>query len=195
MAYRTTTSMSRAATVRYVAFLRGINVGGHRVSMADLREVFTSLKFANVDTFIASGNVIFDAPASAKAEALERKIAAELERALGYGVATFLRTPEEVAEVSRRLPFPAEDMEQAGHTIHVAFLRTAPDAKLAAYFAGNATAMDAFAVHGRELYWLVRGRTLESLVKWQVVERTVKLDLTMRNMTSVRKLTAKLAIP
>ena len=56
--------MTRAATTRYVAFLRGINVGGHRVSMADLRDVFTSLKFGNVDTFIASGNVIFDAPAA-----------------------------------------------------------------------------------------------------------------------------------
>jgi len=86
-------------------------------------------------------------------------------------------------------------MEQAGHTVHVGFLRSAPDAKVTSYFAGNVTAMDAFAVHGRELYWLVRGRTMESLVKWQVVERAVKLDMTMRNLTSVRKLTAKLAGP
>jgi uncharacterized protein (DUF1697 family) len=185
--------VKRAAGVRYVAFLRGINVGGHRVSMADLRDIFTSLKFGNVDTFIASGNVIFDAPVTSRPEALELKIAKELERALGYGVATFLRTPEEVAEVSRRLPFPAGEMAQAGHTIHVGFLRSAPDAKLTAYFEGNHTAMDAFAIHGRELYWLVRGRTLESLVKWQVVERAVKLEMTMRNLTSVRKLTAKLA--
>ena len=187
--------MSRAGGVRYVAFLRGINVGGHRVSMSDLRDVFTSLKFGNVDTFIASGNVIFDAPAASKAETLELKIAKELERVLGYAVATFLRTPEEVAEASKRLPFPAKDMEQAGHTVHVGFLRNPPDATLTSYFAGNATAMDAFAIQGRELYWLVRGRTLESLVKWQVVERAVKLDMTMRNLTSVRKLTAKLAGP
>ena len=173
--------------------MRGINVGGHRVTMADLRDIFTSLKLRNVDTFIASGNVIFDAPAASKPAALERKIAKELERTLGYAVATFLRTPEEVAEVSRRLPFPAKDMEERSHTVHVGFLRSAPDAKLTAYFAGNATAMDAFAIHGRELYWLVRGRTLESLVKWQVVERAVKLDMTMRNISSVRKLTAKLA--
>ena len=184
--------MTKTSGVRYVAFLRGINVGGHRVSMADLRDIFTSLKFANVDTFIASGNVIFDAPASAKPAALELKIATELERALGYGVPTFLRTPDEVAEVSRQRPFAAKDMEQVGHTVHVAFLRTPPDAKVRAVFADNHTAMDAFAVQGRELYWLIRGRTLESLVKWPVVEKAVKLDLTMRNLTSVRKLTAKL---
>ena len=185
--------MKRAAGVRYVAFLRGINVGGHRVSMADLREVFIALKYANVETFIASGNVIFDAPAAIGASTLEQKIASALERVLGYTVPTFLRTPDEVVEAAGRSPFPARDMTQTGHTVHVAFLRTAPDAKVTAFFANSATAKDAFAVHGRELYWLIRGNTLESLVKWPAVEKAVKLDLTMRNMTSVRKLTAKLA--
>ena len=48
---------------RYVAFLRAINVGGRRVKMHHLRELFESLGFSNVETFIASGNVIFDSPA------------------------------------------------------------------------------------------------------------------------------------
>ncbi len=186
-------SVKRADSARYVAFLRGINVGGHRVSMADLREQFVALKFTDVDTFIASGNVIFDAPAAADAVGLEQRIAAQLERALGYAVPTFLRTPDEVAAVCRQRPFASDEMEQAGHTVHVGFLRSVPDARVTAYFAASATPMDAFAIHGRELYWLVRGRTMESLVKWPTVERAMQLQMTMRNLTSVRKLTAKLA--
>ncbi|HLE57521.1 MAG TPA: DUF1697 domain-containing protein, partial [Rhodothermia bacterium] len=49
---------------RFIAFLRAINVGGHTVTMADLRTHFESLGFDRVETFIASGNVIFDAPSS-----------------------------------------------------------------------------------------------------------------------------------
>lgn len=184
--------MKRAAGVRYVALLRGINVGGHRVSMADLRGMFVALKFGHVDTFIASGNVIFEAPAAASASTLEQRIATHLERELGYAVPTFLRTPEEIAEVARQRPFPAGDMDKPGHTIHAGFLRDAPGAAVKTFFAGNATDMDAFAIHGRELYWLIRGKTMESLVKWPAVEKAVKLDMTMRNLTSVRKLTAKL---
>jgi uncharacterized protein (DUF1697 family) len=48
------------AVMRYVAFLRGINVGGHRVKMEHLRDLFTALRFSQVATFIASGNVIYD---------------------------------------------------------------------------------------------------------------------------------------
>ena len=185
--------MKRAAGVRYVAFLRGINVGGHRVSMSDLRDIFTALKFGNVDTFIASGNVIFDAPAAASTAALEQQIATRLGRELGYAVPTFLRTPDEITTVGLQRPFPAGDMDKPGHTVHVGFLRETPAATVTSFFAGNATAMDAFSINGRELYWLIRGKTMDSLVKWQAVEKAVKLDMTMRNLTSVRKLTAKLS--
>ena len=45
----------------YVAFLRAINIGGHTVKMDDLRQLFESLQFTGVETFIASGNVVFEA--------------------------------------------------------------------------------------------------------------------------------------
>src|SRR3954469_1096146 len=77
---------------RYIAFLRGINVGGHRVKMDRLRDLFTALGFSNVATFIASGNVIFEAPATDVTE-LEERIEAQLERSLGYEVEIFVRTP------------------------------------------------------------------------------------------------------
>jgi len=75
-----------------VAFLRAINVGGRVVKMHRLRTLFVDEGFANVETFIASGNVVFDLPPAKKAPALERTIEAMLRNALGYEVSTFVRT-------------------------------------------------------------------------------------------------------
>ena len=90
---------------RYIAFLRAINVGGRTVKMDELRTLFAAMGFAGVETFIASGNVIFAADHS-DAAALQQRIEGELNQALGYAVATFLRTDAEVAAVARYAPFP-----------------------------------------------------------------------------------------
>ena len=85
---------------RYAAFLRAINVGGRVVKMEALRRFFESLDFANVETVIASGNVLFDA--SSKSEkALEKKIQDHLHTKLGYEVATFVRSPAEMDAIVR----------------------------------------------------------------------------------------------
>ncbi len=76
---------------RTIAFLRAINVGGHTVKMDVLRRHFELLGYTDVETFIASGNVIFTAP-SHNAQMLEMTIENKLREALGYEVATFLRT-------------------------------------------------------------------------------------------------------
>ncbi|MCC6187963.1 MAG: DUF1697 domain-containing protein [Anaerolineales bacterium] len=53
--------------MRHVAFLRAINVGGHVVKMDMLRRLFTRMGSARVETYFASGNVVFEAPAGAPA--------------------------------------------------------------------------------------------------------------------------------
>lgn len=183
--------MTRGKGTRYLAFLRGMNVGGHRVSMSDLRDLFVALKFGNVETFIASGNVIFDASGSATADVLEKRIESHLRESLGYAVATFLRTPRELSTIAQRVPFAAAEIAAADHTVHVGFLRRAPDASLTKHLEGLATSFDTFGVGTREMYWLTRGKTTDSLVKWPMVEKAMKLDVTMRNLTTVRKLTEK----
>ena len=75
-------------TTRFIALLRAINVGGHNVKMDRLRKLFESLGLSNVETFIASGNVIFDSLVES-AETLEEKIERHLRESLGYEVATF----------------------------------------------------------------------------------------------------------
>ena len=90
---------------RYVAFLRAINVGGRVVKMERLRQLFEELGFAKVETFIASGNVIFESR-SQSAPALQKKIESYLHKFLGYEVATFLRTDAELAKIAVYRAFP-----------------------------------------------------------------------------------------
>jgi uncharacterized protein (DUF1697 family) len=89
--------------MRYVALLRGINVGGHTVKMERLRAIFTALGCEGVRTYIQSGNVFFDAAAD------HATLAAHIERrlgeALGYEVPTFLRTVPEMTNIVERDPF------------------------------------------------------------------------------------------
>ena len=172
----------------YVAFLRAINVGGHTVKMDRLRALFQALELADVETFIASGNVIFRSP-SADAAALETRIEAHLQAELGYAVATFLRTPAELAASVAHQPFA--DRLEDGHSLHVGFMKHAPDAEAVKRLKALETDMDEFATHARELYWLCRTRVSESKVTGARLEKALGMPATLRNVTTVRKLAAK----
>src|SRR6059058_2626333 len=146
-----------AAVTRYVALLRAINVGGHVVKMDALRKHFTKLGFTNVETFIASGNVLFDAP-GAKARDLEERIACELEQRLGYAVATFIRTPAELASVARHQPFAPDVFDLDQHPLYIGFLAGRPKAATISKVVDLRSPVDEFHIHGRELYWGCRSR-------------------------------------
>ena len=175
---------------RYVALLRAINVGGHIVKMDALRKHFTKLGFANVETFIASGNVLFDAP-GAKPRELEERIAFELERILGYPVATFVRSPGELASIVRHEPFDRQIFDIDEHPLYVGFLAAKPTAEAIRKVAGMRSPVDELHVHGRELYWGCRTRFSDSEITGALLERTVGTSMTIRNVTTVRKLAAK----
>lgn len=179
-----------AQTQRYLAFLRSINVGGHTVKMEQLRALIAELGFANVATFIASGNVIFDA-ASDDAGALEAQIERQLRQSLGYEVTTFIRTAAELAAIARYAPFPAAD---GAHGLYVSFLK-APLADAARrQLLALSSATDEFQAHGREFYWLCHTRLSDSpLFSGTLVAKTVGAPSTMRNITTVKKLAAKYA--
>ena len=102
--------MKAVKTPRLAAFLRAINVGGHVVKMDELRRLFEALGFSRVETFIASGNVIFDS-SSKNSAALEKKIATTLHQSLGYEVATFIRTTDELIAIAQHQPFPKSEIE------------------------------------------------------------------------------------
>ena len=171
---------------RYVAFLRAINVGGHVVKMQRLKELFDSLGFAEVETFIASGNVIFESPAKSAAR-FEQKIEQLVQRELGYEVKTFIRTSGEVSAIAESDPFGP----LAGATLYIGFLKTEPDRATAERLHAAQTDIDDFALVGRELYWRCRGLSSESTFSGPKLEKTLGMATTLRNVNTVRRLAAK----
>src|SRR5712691_6588800 len=91
--------------IKYVAFLRGINVGGKKlIKMEELRRVFDSLGFKNVSTYIQSGNVIFDAT-EVNPNLLAKKIENKLHKSLGHEVTVILKTLNVLKDILKRSPF------------------------------------------------------------------------------------------
>lgn len=174
---------------RYVAFLRAVNVGGRVVKMDELRGLFGEAGMAEVETFIASGNVIFSTAAKAT-PALEQKLETHLKKALGFAVPTIIRTTAEVAEAAARAPYSDADVAAAG-TFVAAFLRRPLDAAGKKGLAGLASDVDRFVLHSREVYWLAQTKQSETKLTIVKFERAVGCDATMRAMTSLRKLAAK----
>jgi uncharacterized protein (DUF1697 family) len=175
---------------RYVAFLRAINVGGsHVVKMDALREIFEGLGFAKVETFIASGNVIFETR-SKDPKAVERKIEGALAGALGYEVATFIRSFEEVGAITRHPSFPPRTLASA-IALNVGLLKEPLSAAARAALPSLRTSVDDFHAHGSELYWICLTRQSESKVSNAVFERVLKLNATFRGMRTLEKLLAK----
>jgi uncharacterized protein (DUF1697 family) len=174
---------------RYTAFLRAINVGGHIVKMTELKRIFETLGLSNVETFIASGNVIFETRVT-NTTSLEAKIEKALEKRLGYEVATFLRSDEELKAIAEHEAFAAAEIATASAHC-VIFLSAAPDADGRKRIEALSSDADAFHVNGRELYWLSRLKQSESKFSNALLERTLKQRSTARGVNTVRKLAAK----
>jgi uncharacterized protein (DUF1697 family) len=172
---------------RYVALLRGINVGGHTVKMDRLKKLFEAISLKKVETFIASGNVIFESAAN-DVGALEKKVAGHLEKALGYAVATFIRTDAELARIAAHPAFP----DRAAHSVYIAFLHAKPSKESQARLLTHRTKLDDFHVHEREAYWLCRTPRMSDSEFFKVgIDRALGMPATVRNSTTVAKLVEK----
>ena len=176
---------------RFVALLRAINVGGRTVKMADLCALFEQARLTDVQSVIASGNVLFTTRA-ADAAALEQRIEAALRTGLGYDVATYVRSGAELDAVVRHDPFDAKDPVIESHTVHVIFTRAPIDREQAARIVSLATDYDELHVFGREVFWRTRGRSSDTKIKPGAFAKALGDPGTARNVTTVRKLATKL---
>ena len=175
---------------KYVAFLRAINVGGHIVKMDQLRSMFEALAFTNVETFIASGNVIFDSNTRNTAS-LERKIEKHLQKELGYAVVTFVRVIADLPEIIRYEPFDKSELEAEGNTLYIGFLAEEPSIAAAEKLRACATEVDLFQVSGREVYWLLRTKFSDSKYSGAKLEKTLGMPTTLRNSNTIKRIAAK----
>ncbi len=155
-----------------------------------LRLQFEALGFSNVETFIASGNVIFDST-SKSTPALERRIEGYLLETVGYKVATFIRTPAELAMIASYKAFAAGELNAEGHSLYIGFLAKEPNDESRQKVLSFTSKVDDFHVSGREIYRLCRKKFSESEFSGALLEKTLGMQATFRNVTTVRKLAAK----
>jgi uncharacterized protein (DUF1697 family) len=176
---------------RYVAFLRGMNLGGRRIKNKELKREFEELGLGDVACFRASGNVIF-ATVERGEEKLRQRIEAGLGESLGYPVPVFLRNAAELEAVSAQEPFDAALLSASKGKLQVAFLPSAPRAKARKQALDLASDEDRLAIDGRELYWLPGGGISESDLDLKTIESAVG-PWTMRTKGTVDQIVAKLA--
>jgi uncharacterized protein (DUF1697 family) len=174
---------------RYIALLRGINVGNHVVKMDALRKIFASIGLMNVETVIASGNVVFESSESQQRK-LEEKIERALKESLGYEVATFLRNTPEMITVLNEQPFNLAELD-SGAVVYAAFLRSKPSATLRKALSALNTDTDHVSVKNREVYWLRRVRNEDSEVFALRLGKLLGSETTVRNLNTVKRIVAK----
>jgi uncharacterized protein (DUF1697 family) len=142
---------------RYVAFLRGMNLGKRRIKNPELIGHFEAMGLEDVATFRASGNVVFVDPKGEAESKLQGRIEDELGRRLGYDVAVFLRSGEEVSAIAVREPFDAKEIKRAAASNgkpQIVLLAKKPTAKAKKALEDLRPEDDLMVVAGRELHWL-----------------------------------------
>jgi uncharacterized protein (DUF1697 family) len=169
-----------------VAFLRAVNLGKRTVPMARLVAVLEDLGYADVWTFVNSGNAVFDG--SGSRATLERHIEAALGDEFPFSVETFVRTAPELRKIVAQQPFPLVE----GDTHFVTFLKQAPDAATTKKLEALSNRYDTLVVQGRDVHWRMRGLSSDSTLKkkdWAIVGENAS---TSRNMNMLRRLVAKI---
>lgn len=174
---------------RLFAFLRAINAGpGRVVRMKVLLRALESLGFAEVATFLGSGNVVFKTRAK-DIRGLEQKIERTLQQALGYSVPVFIRTHAELKEIAALEPL--ENSRIRGADLNIILLADNPDERCKAKLVAFTTETDRFRVRGREIYWWRRKKPGTSLFATVPLEKILRVRFTIRSMNTIRRLVAR----
>lgn len=145
---------------RYVAFLRGMNIGGRRITNEGLRGHFEALGCEDVATFRASGNVLF-ARAGRPSE-MTVQLEEGLGEALGYEVPVFLRSEKQLLAIAAQEPFDVKQLAASKGKPQIAFLAKKPSPAAARRALALASDADLLALDRCELYWLPEGGLSES---------------------------------
>ncbi len=165
---------------KYIAFLRAINVGGTKIIKMDhLKKMFESFGLSNVQTYIQTGNVVFETQAATN---LEAQIEKQLKAALGYRVEVFIRSLDELAKIVSQKHFEPKETD----TLHVVFLREKPAKMLADILKKYNSAADEFAVIGSEVFNLRHDRD-KSVFSNNFIEKIFG-TATTRNITTLKKI-------
>ena len=174
--------------MRYISILRGINVGtGRKVPMVDLKKLCEALELQNVQTYIQSGNVVFELGRPEAILMLEMRLQQAFSDAFGFDIPVIVRTDEEWAESIAQNPFLKEeniDIER----LHLTFLKELPKPELLEKIKGYQYLPDRYVIIGRNVFiFCAAGYGTSKLVN-SFFESKLKTPATTRNWKTVMKL-------
>jgi uncharacterized protein (DUF1697 family) len=174
----------------YIALLRAVNLGGYgKISMAEFRKLLEGLGFKNVQTYIQSGNAVFDAPGPAGK--VGAAIAAGLKKLMGAPVEVIVRTHEDLSRVIAGNPFAGEAAAN-GALVHVAFLAgpAAADAEsaLRAIVEKYPARRDRYHLAGDHIYFHFPDGAAETKFTGKSLDRAIGVPASGRNWNTVLKL-------
>lgn len=172
--------------MKYVAFLRGINVGGkNKVKMETLREVCAGIGFKNVKTYINSGNVIFETPTTDD-KTLAEKIEKGIEQEFSLKIKVMVRSVAEIEAIIKNNPF--EGQFENDKDVHVFFLdEELPDEKCELLLSNN-NENEIYAVRNAEIFCHLKISVLDSLMGKDYIGKKLKVSATARNWRTVNKI-------
>ncbi|MBJ2173707.1 DUF1697 domain-containing protein [Aureibaculum sp. A20] len=170
---------------KYIAILRGINVGGKRkILMADLQQLLNKNGFKNCSTYIQSGNVLFLSDKTVLE--IEKEIKQTIFKKYGFDVPVLVRTVNEIENVFHNNPFLPEQADI--NKLYVAFLAEIPSdenlEKLNAIHFDNAN----FEIHGKHVFMQYYTKSSDSKLTNNLIENKLKVTATSRNWKTVTKL-------
>jgi len=177
---------------RWVGLLRGINLGKRQVKMAALKDAMQACGYANITTIIASGNVIFDSPHPAEADAESRRVSACLQAAFGFAIDVILRTPDQMRALAAAAPFAGVEVTPETR-LYVSFLPGEPQwrEKLPFEFAGGRGRI--LSVAGGNVCTVIQvGPNFSTPDAMNGLDLGFGKHVTMRNWNTVEKIVRKL---
>lgn len=171
---------------KYVALLRGINVGGkNKIKMETLREMCVSLGYENVKTYINSGNVIFETALFENSQ-LASRIEAAIEEEFGFKIRTIVRSMSEIENIVANNPF--KGMFENDKDLHVFFLDEEMPEEKRDLLLSNNNDNEQYFVRGSEIFCLLKISVLDSLMGKDYIAKKLKLASTARNWRTVNKI-------
>jgi len=176
----------------YIAFLRGINVGGKNIiRMAKLRQMFEAIGLYEVQTYIQSGNVLFKSNETEKF--LQNKIQHEIEAGFGFPVTVILRTHEELERIILNCPFSEDEITEAEsfsetESLYVGLLTHNPLKEKINYLDAYVSESDEYRIADRDVFLLLRHSIRNSKLAYNL--QKLDVPVTVRNWKTLSKLTS-----
>jgi uncharacterized protein (DUF1697 family) len=170
----------------YIALLRGINVGGHNmIKMADLKQLLGTIGLNNVQTYIQSGNIVFES--DMESDELRQRIEQQINDTFGFLVPVILRTSKEWKQLIDNCPYPVETLGE-GESIHLTLLSDMPSQEALNKLQKFQNDVDQYQVKDKDIYLFLRQNFRDSKLPLQL--QKLGVSATIRNWKTTMKLAA-----